>query len=81
MTVIEHVKLAHYSKIRYGLFAAFIGTPAHHREEAEIGEKAVRLLDMMGIRHLADQVVLRITSYNVCYTKLLRMPSPVGDWF
>ena len=60
MTVIEHVKLAHYSKIRYGLFAAFIGTPAHHREEAEIKEKALRLLDMMGIRHLADQVVLNL---------------------
>jgi branched-chain amino acid transport system ATP-binding protein len=60
MTVIEHVKLAHYSKIRYGLFAAFIGTPAHHREEAEIEKKALRLLEMMGIRHLADQVVLNL---------------------
>jgi branched-chain amino acid transport system ATP-binding protein len=60
MTVIEHVKLARYSKIRYGLFAAFIGTPAQHREEAEIEEIALRLLDMMGIRHLADQVVLNL---------------------
>ncbi|HSL99135.1 MAG TPA: ABC transporter ATP-binding protein [Candidatus Limnocylindria bacterium] len=60
MTVIEHVKLAHYSKIRYGLFAAFFGTPGHHREEAEIEEKAGRLLEMMGIRHLADQVVLNL---------------------
>ncbi len=60
MTVIEHVKLAHYSKIRYGLFAAFIGTPGHRREEAEIEEKAVRLLEMLGISHLADQVVLNL---------------------
>jgi len=60
MTVIEHVKLARYSKIRHGLFGAFFGTPGHHREEAEIEEKAGRLLDMMGIRHLADQVVLNL---------------------
>jgi branched-chain amino acid transport system ATP-binding protein len=60
MTVLEHVKLARYSKIRYGLFGAFFGTPARHREEAEIEEKAVSLLDTMGIRHLADQVVINL---------------------
>ncbi|MDY0095000.1 MAG: ATP-binding cassette domain-containing protein [Candidatus Vecturithrix sp.] len=36
MTVLDHVKLAHYSKIRYGLVGAFFGTPQRHREEAEI---------------------------------------------
>jgi branched-chain amino acid transport system ATP-binding protein len=60
MTVLEHVKLAHYSKIRYGLFGAFFGTPGRNREESEIEEKAVRLLDRMGIRHLAEQVVLNL---------------------
>jgi len=60
MTVLEHVKLAHYSKIRYGLFGAFFGTPGRNREEAEIEEKAVLLLDRMGIRHLAEQVVLNL---------------------
>ena len=60
MTVLEHVKLARYSKIRYGLLGAFFGTPAHHREEAEIEEKALGLLEMMGIRRLADQVVLNL---------------------
>lgn len=60
MTVLEHVKLARYSKIRYGLFGAFFGTPARHREEAEIEKTAVRLLDTMGIRHLADQVVVNL---------------------
>jgi branched-chain amino acid transport system ATP-binding protein len=57
MTVLEHVKMAHYSKIRYGLIGAFFGTPGRHREEAEIEERANHFLDMMGIRHLADQVV------------------------
>ncbi len=57
MTVLEHVKMAHYSKISYGLFGAFFGTSKRHREEAAIEERAYNLLEMMGIRHLSDQVV------------------------
>jgi len=60
MTVLEHVKMAHYSKIRYGLLGAFFGTPKRHREEAEIEKSAHLLLDMMGIRHLSDQVVINL---------------------
>ena len=60
MTVLEHVKMAHYSKISYGLFGAFFGTSKRHREEAEIEERAYNLLEMMGIRHLSDQVVLNL---------------------
>jgi branched-chain amino acid transport system ATP-binding protein len=60
MTVLEHVKMAHYSKIRYGLLGAFFGTPKRHREEAEIEKSAHLLLDMMGIRNLSDQVVINL---------------------
>ncbi len=60
MTVLEHVKLARYSKISYGLIGAFLGTPKRHREEAEIEEKAYDLLEHVGIRHLADQVVTNL---------------------
>ncbi len=60
MTVLEHVKMARYSRIRYGLLGAVFGTPRRHREEAEIEERAHALLDMMGIRHLSDQVVLNL---------------------
>ncbi len=60
MTVLEHVKMAQYSKIRYGLIGAFFGTPKRHREEARIEARAYELLEMMGIRHLADQVVLNL---------------------
>ncbi len=60
MTVLEHVKIARYSKIRYGLIGAFFGTPGRHREEAEIEQQANQYLELMGIRHLADQVVLNL---------------------
>ncbi|MGD9006242.1 MAG: ATP-binding cassette domain-containing protein, partial [Desulfobacterales bacterium] len=35
MTVLEHVKMARYSKLSYGLVGAFFGTPRRNREEAE----------------------------------------------
>ncbi len=60
MTVLDHVKLAHYSRIRYGLIGAFFGTPQRHREEAEIERKAYELLELVGIRHLADQIVTNL---------------------
>lgn len=60
MTVLEHVKMARYSKISYGLIGAFFGTPKRHREEAEIEEKAHELLDLVGIGHLADHVVVNL---------------------
>jgi len=60
MTVLEHVKMAQYSQIGYGLIGAFFGTPRRHREEAEIEKKAYRLLEMLGIEHMADQMVINL---------------------
>lgn len=60
MTVLEHVKMARYSKLGYGLVGAFFGTPQRQREEAESEETAYSLLELVGIRHLADQVVTNL---------------------
>ncbi len=60
MTVLEHVKMARYSKISYGLIGAFFGTAKRQREEAESEEKAYRLLEMLGVDQFADQIVLNL---------------------
>lgn len=60
MTVLEHVKMARYSKLTYGLIGAFFGTRKRRKEEAENEEKAYHLLDMLGIHHLADQIVTNL---------------------
>jgi branched-chain amino acid transport system ATP-binding protein len=60
MTVLEHVKMARYSKISYGLIGAFFGTPRRKREEEEIEEKARGLLDLVGIGRHTDQVVVNL---------------------
>jgi branched-chain amino acid transport system ATP-binding protein len=60
MTVLEHVKMACYSKITYGLIGAFFGTPKRNREEAKIEEKSHDLLKIVGVDHIADQVVINL---------------------
>jgi branched-chain amino acid transport system ATP-binding protein len=60
MTVLEHVKLARYSKLSYGLLGAFFSTGKRRREEEEGAQKALSLLEMVGVRHLADQVVTNL---------------------
>lgn len=57
MTVIEHVMMARYSKLKYGLFDSFLGTGRAQREEAESRKKALELLKMFKIDHLASEVV------------------------
>ncbi|NIS82241.1 MAG: ATP-binding cassette domain-containing protein [Anaerolineales bacterium] len=60
MTVLEHVKMSQYSKISYGLTGAFFGTSKRQKEEAEIEALANELLELVGIRHLADQLVTNL---------------------
>jgi branched-chain amino acid transport system ATP-binding protein len=60
MTVLEHVTMARYSKLTYGLVGAFFGTPRRHREEAESAEIAFKLLKMMRVAQFADQIVINL---------------------
>ncbi len=60
MTVLEHVMLARYSKLTYGIVGALLGTPKRVKEEAESERIAYELLDLVGIRHLANQVIINL---------------------
>jgi branched-chain amino acid transport system ATP-binding protein len=60
MSVLEHVKMARYSKLTYGLTGAFFGTAKRHREEAESEKRAHYLLKMMGVGQFADQIVVNL---------------------
>ena len=61
MTVLEHVKMARYSTINYGLTGAFFGTAERNRQEKEIEEMAVRRLKMVGVDHHAGQTVTNLS--------------------
>jgi branched-chain amino acid transport system ATP-binding protein len=55
MTVLENVMVAHHLRSRQVLADAVLGTNRHHREEREVRERAHRLLDIFGLRRLADE--------------------------
>ena len=60
MSVLEHIKMARYSKLTYGLVGAFFDTPQRRREEKEAEEMAYHLMDELAIVHLADQIVTNL---------------------
>jgi branched-chain amino acid transport system ATP-binding protein len=60
MTVLEHVKMARYSKLTYGLAGSFFGTSRRHREEDESERITFKFLKMLRIDQFADQIVLNL---------------------
>ncbi len=60
LSVLDHVKMARYSKLTYGLIGAFFGTGKRVREEKATDELAMELLELVGIPHLADQIVTNL---------------------
>jgi len=56
LTVLDNVKIAQYSRIRYGLTDAFLRTRRYWEVEEEIEERAYRLMEILGIERYADQL-------------------------
>jgi branched-chain amino acid transport system ATP-binding protein len=57
MTVIEHIKMAHYSQLTYGLVGALFGTARRHREERRVHDNAIRLMETFDVARYADWIV------------------------
>jgi branched-chain amino acid transport system ATP-binding protein len=57
MTVVEHVKMAHYSQLSYGLFGALFGTPRRNAEERQVEANTRRLMEMFDVAKYASWIV------------------------
>src|SRR6056297_2526948 len=57
MNVLDHIRMAHYSQLDYGLFSAFFGTPSCRNQEREVIDNSKRLLEIFDILRFADQLV------------------------
>ncbi len=57
MNVLDHIKMAHFSQLTYGLVGAFFNTPACKRQEKAVEENAFRLLEIFDIAQFARQKV------------------------
>lgn len=60
LSVLDHVKMARYSKLTYGLTGAFFGTKKRVQEEKANDKLGMDLLELVGIPHLADQIVTNL---------------------
>ena len=60
MTVLEHVKMARYSKLSYGLFGAFLDSPKRRREEEATTELAMQYMQLFGVDQFSDQLVVNL---------------------
>ncbi len=57
MTVREHVKVAHYSQLKYGLIGALFGTPRRNAEEGRVEKNTEHLMEMFDVARYADHLV------------------------
>ncbi|SDV49363.1 amino acid/amide ABC transporter ATP-binding protein 1, HAAT family [Chitinasiproducens palmae] len=62
MTALENVMTGRYVRTKHGLIGAVLRTPAERREEREIKERAIELLDYVGVLKYADY-----TARNLSY--------------
>lgn len=60
MNVLDHIKMAHYSQLTYGLIGAFFHTSACRKQEGEVEENSYRLLELFDIKQHADQLVTNL---------------------
>ncbi len=60
MTVLDHVKLAHYAQLKYGLAGAFFGSPKRYAEEADVEANALQLLETFDVARFAGQIVTNL---------------------
>jgi branched-chain amino acid transport system ATP-binding protein len=62
MTALENVMVGRHVRTKHGLIGAVFQTPAERKEEREIKERAIELLEYVGIAQYADY-----TSRNLSY--------------
>ncbi len=60
MTVLEHVKMAQYSKLSYGLLGAFLDSPKRRQEEKAATERAMDYMELFHVHEFADQLVVNL---------------------
>ncbi|MER5727987.1 ABC transporter ATP-binding protein [Streptomyces sp. NPDC002138] len=56
MTVLENVLVGRHTRTKQGLWSSLLRLPAFHREEAATREKALELLEFIGLAHKAEHL-------------------------
>jgi len=57
MNVVDHIRMAHYSQLDYGLLGAFFNSRACREQENQVMENVHRLMELFDIEKYADDLV------------------------
>jgi branched-chain amino acid transport system ATP-binding protein len=57
LTVLDNIRIAQYSQIKYGLLDYVVHTRKFRREEEEVTERSLELLEVLGLHKHAEEVV------------------------
>lgn len=68
LSVIDNVKIAYHSHVKYGLLESVLRMGRYHREEAEIEDKALRFLEIFKLADKKDE-----TAKNLPYGEQRRL--------
>lgn len=68
LSVIDNVKIAYHSHVKYGLLESVLRIGRYHREEAEIEDKALRFLEIFKLADKKDE-----TAKNLPYGEQRRL--------
>ncbi|MCG8564691.1 MAG: ABC transporter ATP-binding protein [Desulfobacterales bacterium] len=60
MSVLDHIRMAHYSQLSYGLMGAFFRTPLCRRQENQVIENCHHLMKLFDVADYADQLVTNL---------------------
>ncbi|GBG56769.1 ABC transporter ATP-binding protein [Sporomusaceae bacterium FL31] len=56
LSVLDNVKIAYHSHVKYGILESVLRIGRYHNEEEEIEQKAIRFLDVFNLTHKKDEI-------------------------
>jgi branched-chain amino acid transport system ATP-binding protein len=56
LSVLDNVKIAYHSHVKYGILESVLRVGRYHSEEEEIEQKAIRFLDVFNLSHKKDEI-------------------------
>jgi len=59
-TVLENVLLANHLNVKSNIFGAFVGYPNYYKEEREMRERSMALLELIGLQDQANQLATKL---------------------
>ena len=60
MTVLDNVRIAMHQNVKYGMLAAFLHLPSYQKEEAQIVQESIALMDIFNLSDKKDEMACNL---------------------